>query len=393
LREERLSARDYPNVSSLETGFAAQPQLTKLSELRVLLVTARYFPYMGGVENHVYQVARRLGHVGVDVTVLTTDPSGRLPAIEQLDGVKIQRVRAWPAKRDYYFAPGIYRVITRGSWDIVHCMCYHTLVAPLAMLVAFHAKVPYVVTFHGGGHSSRLRNAFQGTQIAMLRPLLARAERLIATARFEIEFFGKRLHLSDERFVYIPNGSDLADVAQLTPAITRGKLIISVGRLERYKGHHRVLAALPKVLEQEPDVHLWIAGAGPYESALRRMARKLGVADHVEIRMIPAADRQIMASELSRATVMTLLSEYETHPMAVLEALTLGCSVLVADTSGLHELAEQGLVRAIPLESTAEEVATALLRQLREPLVMPQLTLPTWDSCASELLNLYCSLT
>ncbi|HRW05233.1 MAG TPA: glycosyltransferase, partial [Caldilineaceae bacterium] len=80
-------------------------------KLRVLMVTPRYFPYMGGVENHVYQVARRLAHAGTDVTVLTTDPSRELQAAEEVAGVKIRRVVAWPAERDYYFAPQISNVI------------------------------------------------------------------------------------------------------------------------------------------------------------------------------------------------------------------------------------------------------------------------------------------
>src|SRR5256885_198665 len=83
--------------------------------LRLLQVTARYFPYMGGVETHVYEVSRRMAEAGVHVTVLTSDPSGRLPVHEEKDGVHIQRVRAWPAERDYYFAPGVYPVIARGN--------------------------------------------------------------------------------------------------------------------------------------------------------------------------------------------------------------------------------------------------------------------------------------
>ena len=357
--------------------------------LRVLMVSARSFPYMGGVENHIYEVSRRLAQAGVDITVLSTDPSGRLPPSERVEGVKIERVRAWPAKRDYYFAPDIYRVVMRAGWDIVHCQCYHTFVPPLAMLAALRAHIPYVVTFHGGGHSSRLRNALRGTQRAMLRPLLARAERLIATARFETAFFGKQLRLPQERFVYIPNGSDLATGLRPAPATAGHTLIASVGRLERYKGHHHVIAALPFILEQRPDVRLWIAGSGPYETALRRLAQKHGVADRVEIRAVPAADREAMAAQLSKAALVTLLSEYETHPMAALEALALGRPVLVADTSGLSELAEQGLVRAIPLASTPQQVAAAILSQLRQPLVPGSMALTTWDSCTKDLLALY----
>jgi glycosyltransferase involved in cell wall biosynthesis len=362
------------------------------SPLRVLFVAARFFPYTGGVENHTYQVGRRLVQMGIDVTVLTTTPSSQWPVSEQLEGIKILRVPAWPARRDYYFAPGIYPIITRGDWDLVHCMSYQTLVAPLAMFAALRAKTPYIVTFHGGGHSSWLRKALRGIQFAILRPLLRRAERLVATARFEVKLFGAKLHLSEEKFIFIPNGSDLVQAAQRDPVSCQETLIASVGRLERYKGHQRILAALPKILEQRPDVRLWIAGKGPYESTLQRMVRKLDIANHVQIRAIPPQERQTMAAELSKAALIVLLSEYETHPMAVLEALSLGCSALVADTSGLHELAEEGLARAIPLKSTPEEVADAVIQQLHEPLLTPALQLPTWDECADELVNLYRSL-
>lgn len=366
---------------------------TERNALRLLLVTARYFPYLGGVEHHVYQLARRFAKAGVDVTVLTTDPSGHLPYNEEADGVRVMRLPAWPAGSDLYFAPDLYRVITGGDWDIVHIQSYHTLVAPLAILAALRAKIPYVLTFHGGGHSSRLRNAMRGLHRVMLRPLLARAERLIAIALFEVELFGRQLGIPEEQFVVIPSGSDLPRVAQ--PVTTAGdpNLIASVGRLERYKGHHRIVEALPYIVEQQPDARLWIAGSGPYEQALRRMAKKLNVADRVEIRAIPMAERAKMAQELGKVGLVTLLSEYETQPAAIMEALALGRPALVADTSGLHELAEQGLVQAIPLRSTAQQVARAVLDQLRQPLAPKSVDFPTWDACVASHLALYHSIT
>src|SRR5512143_3767639 len=105
-------------------------------KLKVLMATPRYFPFVGGVENHVHQVARRLARTGTDVTILTADSTGQLIRSEERDGVKIKRVRAFPAGRDYNWAPEIYRVITSGDWDLVHVQSYHTLFAPLAMLAS-----------------------------------------------------------------------------------------------------------------------------------------------------------------------------------------------------------------------------------------------------------------
>lgn len=360
--------------------------------MRLLFVTPRYMPMMGGVENHVYQVATRLAQRGVDTTVLTTDPQGELPARELLDGVQVRRVRAWPADKDYYLAPALYRHITSRKWDLVHVQSYHTLVAPLAMLAAWRARLPYVVTFHGGGHSSQLRHSLRRMQRTALRPLLARAARLVAIARFEIELFSSELRIARDHFVLIPNGADLpsvtADAASKQQNGT-GTLLVSIGRLERYKGHHRVIAALPHVLQQRPDARLWIAGSGPYETELRRQAGQLGVADRVEIRAVPPAERAQMAQELSRADLVTLMSDYETHPIAALEALALGCRVLVANTSGLRELADDGLTAAVPLDSSPEALAAAILRRLETEREERHLNLPTWDDCAHSLHSLY----
>jgi glycosyltransferase involved in cell wall biosynthesis len=124
-----------------------------------------------------------------------------------------------------------------------------------------------------------------------------RAARLVATAQFEIPLFSKRLGLSQKKFTLVPNGGDLPNIPKEEREAVDEGLIVSVGRLERYKGHHRVIAALPEILARRPDVRLWIAGNGPYESHLWDIAHKLGVSQHVEIRAVPATQREQMAKE------------------------------------------------------------------------------------------------
>ncbi len=100
-------------------------------------------------------------------------------------------------------------------------------------------------------------------------------------------------------------------------------------------------------------------------------------------------EREKMAQELARANLVVLLSEFETHPIAILEALALGCPALVTNTSGMGELCELKLAKGIPLESTPEQIAAAVLEQLRNPLIPEKVNLPSWDDCAEGLLYLY----
>jgi len=250
--------------------------------------------------------------------------------------------------------------------------------------------MPYVVTFHGGGHSSALRERARTAQRALLRPLLARAAALVAVASFEIDSYAAELRIPPARFALIPNGVELPYAGE-SPAAAPGEgpLIASVGRLERYKGHHRVLAAMPDVLAASPRARLWIAGSGPYEPQLRALARQLGVEGSVEISAVAADDRKRMARRLLEAQLVVLLSDFETHPIAALEAISLGRSLLVATGSGLGELARRGLARAIDPASPPRAVADAILRELRDPLARPTVELPTWDECAAGLLALY----
>jgi glycosyltransferase involved in cell wall biosynthesis len=363
--------------------------------LRVLMVTPRYFPYMGGIETHVHEVGRRLTQRNVDVTILTTMPAltgTPLPRNAEVEGMHVIRVPVLLNKNDFYIAPEMYSLIKYGRWDLVHCQGIHTMVPPLAMMAAQRAHIPFVVTFHTGGHSSPFRTKIRSAQWRILRPLLANAQRLIGVSQFEAKYFSEILHLPANRFSVIPNGATLPALSRPLQNAGGRTLIVSLGRLERYKGHQHMIMALPKICERRPDAQLLILGGGPYESTLRKLAQQIGVADRVEIRAIPASDRKAMTRVLSEASLVALMSEYEAHPIAVMEALSLQCPVLGMDAAGMQELAEQGLIRCIPLNSSPEAVAVAALQQIEEPLIPGHIALPTWDESAENLLDVYLSV-
>jgi glycosyltransferase involved in cell wall biosynthesis len=326
---------------------------------------------------------------GLDVTVLTTDPGGQLPQSETREGVKIRRVPAYPKNRDYFFAPGLDNLIRSGGWDILHFQGSHTLVAPLGMVSALRAGIPYLVTFHTGGHSLKWRNQVRSLQWKVISPLLKRSCKLIAVSRFEARYFQEVLGLPVDRFAVIPNGSQMPQTLLSQSETPKTPTIVSIGRLERYKGHHRVLAAMPFLRQQVPDVQLRIIGSGPEKERLLQQASDLNVADCVRIGSIPSQDRQEMASAIAQASLVTLLSDYEAHPISVTESLALGRPVLVAETSGLCDFVEDGLAHGIPVDSSPKQVANAIYDLLVHPPHATGQLLPTWESCTDQLMALY----
>ncbi|MBD8869383.1 glycosyltransferase family 4 protein [Nocardioides donggukensis] len=354
------------------------------------MATARTVPDIGGIESHVAEVATRLGGERAGVEVFATDRTGTLARREVRAGMALRRFRAFPRSRDYYLSPGLFGALLRDRPALLHVQGIHTLVPPLAMLAAILGRVPFVLTFHTGGSSSAFRERSRGLQFRLLAPLLRRAACLVAVSRFEAERFEAVLGLPAGSIRVIRNGGALPPAPAGTAPVP-GR-IVSIGRLERYKGHHRAIEALPHLVASVPEAHLRILGSGPYEAELRALADRLGVADRVEIVFVPPVEREAMATEVARASVVALLSDYEAHPVAVMEALTLERPVLVLRTSGLTELADQGWVLGIHRGSGATETADALAAQLVDPVRADVADLPTWETCTQELSEVYDSV-
>ena len=358
--------------------------------LSVLQVTARFAPDSGGIETHVAEVVRRLSaEPDLTVGVLATDRSRALPPVEDVDGVHVERVAAYPQERDYYVAPGLWKRVTRGPEQLVHLQGVHTAVPVLGALACLRSGKPYVVTLHTGGHSSPARHGLRGLQWRVLGPLLRRAAVVIGVSEHEADLFHRLSGVPRERLRVVRNGGALPLPPTDVPPL-EGPVLLSLGRLERYKGHHRLVEALPSLLTTHPGARVVVLGRGPYEDELRALAERLGVADRVEIGFVEGGDRAQMARRISEASVVALLSDYEAHPVAVMEALTLRKPVLVTTTSGLTELVTAGLALGTSADPGPEEVAAGVRAQLDDPVLPPEgFRLPTWDECAAALAGIY----
>ena len=360
--------------------------------LRLLQVAPRYLPFVGGTEIHTAEVSTRLAALGHDVTVVTADAAPGEVVEEVRDGVRIVRHPSITGSRDYYFSPSLYSMVSQWQGDLVHVQGYHTFLAPVAMLAAIRGDHPFVLTFHSGGHSSQLRRRLRPLQRSLLRPLLGRSRGLIGVSDFETRLFSQRLRLPEVPFATIPNGSSLTVETHATMVEghrPHGVRICSIGRLERYKGHHRAIGAMPHLRKLLPGAVLQIIGSGTYERTLRELASNAGAANCVEFLSIPAERRVEMAAAIRAADLVVLLSDYESQGIAVLEALSLERPVLVSDAAALADLARQGCVLAAPLWAEGRALADMMVQAMRTGGRVDTSELLGWDEITTRLLDFY----
>jgi glycosyltransferase involved in cell wall biosynthesis/protein involved in polysaccharide export with SLBB domain len=383
---EKSATKTPGKRASGEAIFESAPN----DHLNILLVAHKFLPFIGGIEMHTFEVGRRMAALGHNVRVLTGDPTGALPREEMVAGMRVTRVRVYPESSDAFFAPELYQEVSEAEADIIHIQGFHTFVPPIAQLAAIRKKAPFVMTFHSGGHSSNFRNLIRGVQREVLRPLIKRADKLIGVSEFEADLFSRTLRIPREKFTVVPNGAEIEPGDQASSLDPESPLIVTIGRLERYKGHHRVIRAFAEVLKTRPGAKLRVLGEGPYKQTLVETARELGVEDRVTIGGIPPENRRHMSNFLAGASAVVLLSDYEAHPVAALEAISLGRAVLASNSTGFVEMAAKGLLRTIDPEAPPAEIANAVLDLVDRPPGPPaNVEIANWDDCASNLLDIY----
>lgn len=163
-----------------------------------------------------------------------------------------------------------------------------------------------------------------------------------------------------DRALHVPNFARAAASAPVARADLDTPdgvpLLLGMGRLHPSKAHDVSLRALARM----PDAWLWIAGAGPLETELKRLASELGVAGRV--RWLGWRDD---ASALYRAADLCLFpSRYEPLGNVVIQAWAHGLPVVAARSAGPGALIRDGIDgRLVPVddpEALAEAVGGLL---------------------------------
>ena len=116
--------------------------------MKILQVSSHYFPLVGGVQVHVRNISERLARKH-DVTVFTSDRTGKLPQEEDINGVLVRRFKCYGRNKVDGVSFGMLRELRRSEFDVVHGHNYHAL----SLLFSTYAwKRKFVVTPHYHRH-------------------------------------------------------------------------------------------------------------------------------------------------------------------------------------------------------------------------------------------------
>jgi glycosyltransferase involved in cell wall biosynthesis len=346
--------------------------------MKIAQVCPRYKPHIGGVETVVEEVSRRLAAKGHDVSVITTDPSGSLPATEWIEGVRVYRFPSYAPGDAYYLSLPLRSYLRKQSYDVVHAHGYHAFPA-LSAASCRTGRLVFNPYYHGRGHTSFRNVLLQAYRLAGTG-IFRKADAVVCNSEFERSLVCRDFPAYCEKSCIIPPGINKKEFEGLTHFPDSEKVLLYAGRLEEYKGVQHAVAALQYL----PGYRLVVIGRGPYKAALKRQVESAGLAGRVKF--LEGLMRKDLLRWYATADTFVMLSSFESFGITVAEALTMGTPCVVAKSSSLAEFVDNGLCRGVDLPVSPERLAGEVRMTARVPYTKEILD---WDEVAARMLAVY----
>ena len=164
--------------------------------------------------------------------------------------------------------------------------------------------------------------------------------------------------------------------------------VACVTRLMKYKGVQLAFMAFRRIVREFPEAKLVIAGAGPYQDELERIAGDFGIEKNVDF--LGRVSDESKFKLYREARVMISPSQREGFGMAVIEANSVGTPVVGWDVPGLRDSIvhnETGLLAPFPDD---QALAGEIIRLLNDDETWERLSQNarkwaashTWDNSA-----------
>ena len=351
--------------------------------MRIYYASQSFYPHVGGVSTYLLNLASsmiRNGHEVVEVHLRT--PGDR--SEEEIKGVEVKRVPREPidksvldgyyqfkdaiysechygsgkfplpasqvpgfdeySKVNHYFGEQLKELLEDKAADIVHIHDFQLLFAykyvPRGTPLVFTWHIPFPPKMSQNLSQFLIRNLQQYDKV------------IFSSAEYIEAAVGLGLERSRAELIYPITDTALFRVTDTNRAAVRekygmpqrGKIILSVQRVDQKSGHEQLIRAMPKVLEQAPDSTLVFVGGESMSTKISDARKKMreemdALVKSLKLRsrvlFIGNVDYNSMPEVYNASDAFALCSKNEGFGLAITEAMYCGKAVVGTKVGGI----------------------------------------------------------
>lgn len=343
-----------------------------MNKLRILMVIAVFYPYVGGSEKQAQRLALELIRKNIEVTVITGRWSNLLKKCEKLNGLKIIRnltnfifyikgklntkisffhsdllsskvklrlVRIFLRRIFVRISVYIYQVSLfcfflthKNSYDIIHV---HQVLFPafISSLCARIFKKPVIVKVGSSGFNSDINQIKKFPEGKLqLKYILKNIDRLVCTSRkMEEDFLNEGI--SKDKIILIRNGVKVRDFNQSYDFCNN---LVCVGRFIKTKNIDTLITAFLKIIHitGKNNLKLTLIGDGPEKESIVRLIKNFGLEENI----ILTGMVDDTAEFLKKSDIFVFPSLIEGLSNSLIEAMSYKLPCIVSNIPGNVEV-------------------------------------------------------
>ncbi len=241
----------------------------------------------------------------------------------------------------------------RRHFDVI--FCGHLNSVPLAAMIAKMKGIPLWAQVHGiEAWQDRGGAIRRGLEQAALVTSVSRYTRRRLLGWCDVD--PARVRVLPNTFAESFSAGVRRDDLEERHGLVGKRVILTVGRLaagERYKGHDRIIRAMPSVLREVPEAIYLIVGSGDDQPRLQQEVDRSGMANRVVFAgQVADAD---LPDYFALADVFAMPSTGEGFGIVFLEAAAAGVPVIGGNRDGsLDALADGVIGRAVDPDASVD---------------------------------------
>lgn len=311
--------------------------------LKILQVSPFYYPHIGGIEKHVWELSNKLVKAGHRVTVYTSNvPISEKHEIDK--GVDIYRFKSYYSLLNNHFVPGyFFKLFGDNRFDIIHMHGALHFSSNITAFSQIFKRCPIVLTTHGATGDYQ---GWKGIAEALYYKTIGKwtlnsADRIITPALKEVDLL-KSLGMNRDKIVVIPHGINLNQIFltgdpekfKRLYGSNNKKIILFVGGLIPRKGINYLIDAMRYV---KSDSILLIVGGElqghpDVKKVLKQQIKELGLKKRVLF--LGRLSKEDLEKAYIAADLFVLPSLSEVFGLVILEAMSYGKCVIASNVLG-----------------------------------------------------------
>ena len=365
--------------------------------MNVLFLSKEYPPETGwgGIGTYIYNIAHALSERGHSVHILSLAYKTHPEYKEQKTGkgsIHIHRIKPvrfpTPILNHFFFRSleiikfnitiilKIKKLLNSEKFDIIEAPEWRSE----AFLLSFIKPkgVPLVIKCHSP--SVLLNEVYKNAPTLdsrfvdwIERTTIRNANLVISPSKNLADIVSEKMGIKINDIDIIPNPLDTEFFSPI-PISYKEKnelKVLFVGRLDRLKGAHIFVEAIPIISKEMPDTSFILIGrdtnTGPNNSSMRTYLENL-IPNNIKERVsfFGNVERDILIDYYRGSDVCVVPSFYENFPNTVMEAMSCGKAVVASNTGGIPEVIEDAISGLLVKTGDAKDLAEKVIMLLKK---------------------------